>query len=156
MNQWFRLAAKITSTASSYKFTAWTLVSQWGFLLKKLNLPTLHCGLQTAPAPWGAVITKETWTSGCDTAVLPHARRLFLRILSLTHHTWVFIYILFLFSSLGNVNSLFGVTDCSDSVPTQLKTNTLHCRVWMSETWLLDANWREIKSLGQTKQNMAS
>lgn len=134
----FCLAANIISVASFYKLTDLSLVTQRGFLLKKQNHPPFS--LQTAP-----LTLTETWTSSCSTAVLLHARRLVLRVPSLTHRTWVFIYILFLFLCLGNMNSLFSVTDCSDSVPTELKTNTVYCRVWTSETWLLDTIWREIK-----------
>lgn len=89
-----------------------------------------------------------------NTAVFLRARWLFLRVSSLTHHTWVFIYILFLFLCLGNMNSLLSVTDCSDSVPTQLARLTqftagYECRKYGSST-----HQREMKSLwgksGQT------
>lgn len=138
------------------------------FLRVGCSITRYSVGLFAKEAKWSYILTadhtstmrgsswtlEERWTSSCSTAALLHAHRLFLRVPSLTHHTWVFIYILFLFLCLGNMNSLFSVTDCSDSVLTQLKTNTVHCRVWMSKTWLLDTNWREIKSLGGGDQGI--
>lgn len=136
----------------AYKLTALLLVSHWGILQKKENPPWQN--IKTARAPSGAVQPlKRREPRGCNTAVLLRARWLFLRVSSLTHHTWVFIYILFLFLCLGNMNSLFSVTDCSDSVPTQLKTNTVYCRVWMSEIRLLDAPTRDEIFVGEIRAN---